>query len=135
MSRVTDQLLESVIEWASTREEIVGVAWAGSHARGDARPDSDVDLMLLTTRAQKLLEEQAWISRFGTVMRSQIETWGRVTSLRVWYDAGLEVEFSLGAPAWADDPDDGTRRVVRDGFRILWDPMGLFAALVASCAR
>jgi hypothetical protein len=63
------------------------------------------------------------------VKAAELEAWGRVTSLRVWYEDGLEVEFSLATPDWATSPDDGTRRVVSDGLRVLWDPNGLFDSM------
>ena len=35
--------------WAASQPDIVAVGLAGSHARGAARPDSDVDLVILST--------------------------------------------------------------------------------------
>jgi hypothetical protein len=49
--------------------------------------------------------------------------------VRVWYRAGLEVEFSLATLAWATEPDEGTRRVLADGYRVLLDRDGVFAQL------
>jgi aminoglycoside 6-adenylyltransferase len=53
-----------------------------------------------------------------------------VTSLRVYYTEGLEVEFGMTTLAWAAVPvDPGTRHVVAHGMRILWDREGLLARL------
>jgi hypothetical protein len=44
-----------------------------------------------------------------------------VTSLRVWYADGPEVEFGFATPGWMASPlDDGTRKVLEDGFRVLY---------------
>jgi hypothetical protein len=45
-----------------------------------------------------------------------------VTSLRVRYADGLEVEFGFAAPDWAAAPlDAGTRRVLEGGVRVVFD--------------
>ena len=103
----------------------------GSCARGTARPDSDIDLVILTTRKAELLRAETFPARFGRVLRQQREEYGACTSVRAWYDGGPEVEFGLVAPSWIDRPlDAGTHRVLLDGYRVLYDPQGLFCDLV-----
>ena len=122
-------LLRELRKWAESDEAVAAVALVGSHARGDARPGSDVDLVVLSSSPAQLLEDRGWMTRFGVVRAAEDEDWGRVTSLRVWYANDLEVEFSLATPDWATSPDDGTRRVASDGLRVLWDPNGLFESI------
>jgi predicted nucleotidyltransferase len=127
------QLLDEVAQWASSQADIVGVALVGSYARGTAIPQgqgpaaaSDIDLVLLTGRPGRYLEDTGWTGRFGQVQRLQVEDWGLVTSLRVWYADGREVEFGITTPAWATPPiDEGTRQVIAGGMRILLDRDGL----------
>jgi predicted nucleotidyltransferase len=125
-----ERFVESVLAWAATRPDVRAIALVGSHARGDARPDSDVDLLLLAERPHELARDADWVRRFGDVSRAAVEDWGRVTSLRVWYAAGPEVEFGLATPDWATAPDEGSLRVVADGFRALLDRDGTLARLV-----
>ncbi len=128
-----DRFLTELNEWAATQEEITGLLLVGSHARGQARPDSDVDVVILTRAPERSLEDASFIRRFGSAARVEEEDWGRVTSLRVWYDDGPEVEFSLTDPGWASLPaDPGTAQVVSDGARILFDRDGALAALLAA---
>lgn len=122
-------LLRDVCAWAQSEPALEAVALVGSQARGDATPHSDVDLVVLTARVAELLEDRAWVARFGQVKRVEREQWGRVTSLRVWYANGQEVEFGLTTPDWATSPDAGTYRVVSDGIEVLWDPGGILARL------
>ncbi|MBJ7004713.1 nucleotidyltransferase domain-containing protein [Streptomyces sp. CRPSP2-6A1] len=42
------EFLDRLTRWAATREDIAGLLLVGSYARGAARPDSDVDVVLLT---------------------------------------------------------------------------------------
>ena len=129
--------LHQATRWAEERPEIVGLALVGSHARNDARPDSDVDLVILCTSPSDLLRAQEWARCFGQVRHAQTEIYGAVHSLRVSYTDGMEVEFGVAYPAWASVPlDRGTRRVLRDGVRMLYDPLGLLdgAARAASAA-
>ena len=51
--------------------------------------------------------------------------------------SGLEVEVGIAAPSWAatDPVDPGTRRVVEEGMRIIYDPEELLTRLVGALAR
>ena len=128
--QVVSDFLNRVRDWAAHQPTIAGVALVGSYARGEARPDSDVDVMLLCTEPRGFLTETCWIHRFGEVRTCQTEDWGVVTSLRVHYRPRLEVEFGVTALVWAAVPiDPGTKNVVSQGMRILWDRESLLARL------
>jgi predicted nucleotidyltransferase len=43
------RIIQIVLEWAKAQPTIYAVALVGSHARGTARADSDIDLIVLTT--------------------------------------------------------------------------------------
>jgi predicted nucleotidyltransferase len=130
-----DPFLVDFTEWAETQEEIAGVLLVGSHARGQAREDSDVDLVILAQRPERYLEDVSFVVQFGSVVRFEKEDYGRLTSLRVWYQGGLEVEFGLTDPGWAAIPlDPGSREVVSDGARILFDREGKLAQLLEAAA-
>lgn len=127
-------MVERIQRWAAGRPDVVGLLLVGSYARGAARPDSDVDLVLLTT------EETAYVNRawprdldFDTPLR--VRSWGVLTEYRFVTESGLEAEINIGPPHWAEvhPVDPGTRRVVRDGARILYDPQNLLAALFRAC--
>ncbi len=125
-----EQFLSQVKTWAEQQPDITGVLLVGSYARGTARPDSDVDLMVLTTSPQRYLDDISFADRFGAVAKWVIEDWGRVTSVRVWYKDGLEVEYGITDPDWAAQPlDAGTRRVISDGMRVLFDRDGSLSRL------
>ena len=116
--------------WASARPDVNGVALVGSYARGAARQDSDVDLMILTSDVERYFQDEAWASLFGQPERLEEEHWGAVKTLRVFYESGCETEFNFSAPAWAGIPvDSGTHRVVSDGMEILFDPQDLLASV------
>jgi predicted nucleotidyltransferase len=128
-----EQFLSAVVRWASARRDIRAVALVGSHARGTATSTSDIDLVILTTRPGSYLDDTGWAAMFGTVARQQTEDWGTVTSLRVWYEDGREVEFGITTPEWAAQPlDEGTRQVVSDGIRILFDRGECLASAMAA---
>jgi len=120
--------LDSVRQWAGMDGDIRAVVLVGSRARGKARPDSDIDLVILARHPEAYLEN-GFFYLFGSVNSISIEDWGRVTSIRVYYDGGcgavadgLEVEFGLTRPDWVEMPlDSGTRRVLENGFQIVLD--------------
>jgi predicted nucleotidyltransferase len=122
--------LEAFISWATAQADIEGVALVGSYARGAATEDSDVDLMILTFERAKYLENQDWLSLFGEIEQSTNETWGAVKTIRATYKTSPEIEYNFSTPSWAAIPvDAGTRRVVNDGMKILFDPTGILDAL------
>lgn len=127
-----EPFLEETQRWAEEHGDIIAVMLVGSWARGDARPDSDVDLVLVTRDPQKYLEDTSWLLRFGEAHEIRAEDWGLVQSRRAFYTSGLEVEFGITTVEWTNpNPvDPGTRRVVTDGARPLYDPYGVLQALL-----
>lgn len=122
MNTFIDTFLNKVINWAQHQPGVAAVALVGSHARGTAREDSDIDLVLLTKTPRTFLINTNWLFAFGEPIQQEIEYWGKVTSIRVWYVEGYEVEFGIAGLDWASDPsDEGDARVVKDGIRILYE--------------
>lgn len=130
--RKTEMFLAKVSEWARTQPAVYGVLLVGSVARGDEGPDSDIDLVILTEAKDTYLQNSDWLKSLGSFTEVKREEWGVVTSLRVWFESGLELEFGLTLPSWAsvDPMDHGTRLVVQEGARILYDPKGLLQKLI-----
>lgn len=133
-----DLILNQVIEWAKSRIDIVAVALVGSWARGTARLDSDIDLMFLTLNAAEYRVGQAWMSEISwDSLGYQVQSWknqgyGLVWSRHVYFEEGIEIEFSFGFPRWAETRpiDPGTASVIRNGCKILYDPENLLTKLV-----
>lgn len=122
--------LAALVRWAEADARIAAAALAGSHARGEARPDSDIDVVLLSETPDAFFADDSWLTQVGVVARRREERWGPVRTLRVWLDDGTELELNFTTPDWARTPlDAGTRRVVEGGFRVLFDRAGAFAAI------
>jgi uncharacterized protein len=116
--------------WIRTQPDVQAAALVGSYARNAATERSDVDLLILSTEVEKYFEPRRWTSIFGAVDKYDVENWGRVKSLRIFYKGAAEVEYGFSTPDWADLPvDEGTRRVVTDGMKILFDPQGILKRL------
>jgi len=127
-----ERFLSAVVQWASAQPDIVAVALVGSHARGTAEPTSDVDVVILTGCPQRYLQATDWATTFGSIAEQAMEDWGKVTSLRVWYEGGEEVEFGITTPEWVAHPiDEGTWSVISDGIRILFDRHDCLAAAIS----
>lgn len=124
------ELLNVVRVWAEKRVDISAVALVGSHAHGRARPDSDVDLVILSDNPDPLRSAD-WLSVFGVVTCVKTESWGVLTSHRVDYKILGKVEVGVASSSWADIPiDQGTFRVVSDGIVSVYDPRGILDRLV-----
>ena len=66
----THDFLDAFVRWASTREDMQAIALVGSYARGAARTDSDIDVVLLTDEPQIYLEDIRWIDRYSSNARA-----------------------------------------------------------------
>lgn len=132
-----NEFILTFVNWARTRKDVEGVLLVGSHARGQATASSDLDLVVVVDEPSRYTSGDAWPEQFGAIKSIKTEDWGAVTSLRVQYDDGLEVEFGLTSSEWTktDPVDTGTRRVIQDGFRILLDPMQRLERLAKSVER
>lgn len=116
------EFLAKVSSWATSQPDIAALALVGSHARGTASVSSDIDLVILVANPDIYLDDTAWAGAFGQVERQQLEEWGQVSSLRVWYADGREVEFGVTDLGWAANPiDEGTASVIAGGIQVLYE--------------
>lgn len=114
--------IEDFMRWSRRRRDIRAVALVGSYARMQANSSSDVDLVIIANDPQKYLTQTEWLRDFGIVITQKVEDYGKLTSLRVWYESGLEVEYGFTTRAWVKSPlDKGTKRVIEDGMRVLFE--------------
>lgn len=129
-----ERFISDFSEWARNQSAILGTVLVGSLARGTDRLDSDVDLVVITDAPAEYLKKTGWLETFGDPVVWSVEDYGLVQSLRVHYDNGIEAEFGITTQQWLkiDPPDDGTLRVLRDGYRILNDKAGLFKAFLTA---
>jgi predicted nucleotidyltransferase len=126
-----DELVQAVTSWAEKHVDIVSVALVGSHARGNARADSDVDLVIQCASPERYLGNLTWISEFGVPRDVSVEDYGLVQSVRVFYADGPEVEYGITSPEWVTLPlDEGTITVLRDGVLVLLDRDGALTRAV-----
>ncbi len=131
-----EELITKVASWAQHDDRVVAAGVCGSHARGEARPDSDVDFCIVCSDPSSLLEDRSWLYIFGSNARvaGPVEDYNLVQSIRVFYGA-TEAEFGVTDQAWMKLPiDRGTADVMNDGLRILYDPEGRLEKAVAYAA-
>jgi predicted nucleotidyltransferase len=124
--------IKEIICWSKGQPGLLAVALVGSYARGTAGKGSDIDLVLIALDPGEYLKDTAWAGVFGEIEKQQIEPYGKLTSLRVWYAAGPEVEFGLTTRDWASLPlDFGTKRVISDGVKLLLErEAGILSGLI-----
>ena len=127
-------LVTRIVAWAPTHPDIKAVALVGSWARNRARPDSDVDLVLLTDEPRAYLHRSDLAAEIGGELTGTRQ-WGAITERRLRLPSGLEVEVGIGRSSWAstNPVDPGTRAVLENGLRAIHDPEGILAALAAAC--
>ena len=118
---------------------VVAIAVVGSWARGAARADSDLDLVVLTEQPSVALCTSDWIAVFGDEVDVGCAPLTSEPSRNAGSGCptGLVIEVGIAEPSWAatDPLDAGTERVVRDGVVPLHDPHGLLNALLDTTHR
>ncbi|MBJ2122469.1 nucleotidyltransferase domain-containing protein [Arthrobacter sp. MSA 4-2] len=133
--RAAQQIIREVAAWAEQETQVRAVALVGSYARGAERMASDVDLMVLGDTPETL-EDAHWFEQLrpgARLIRSKAS--GPVRERRYRLSSGLIVELGIAPSSWADVPlDEGTRRVLGDGHRILYDT-GLLGKASATVLR
>ncbi len=116
--------MSAVTQWAKEQADVSALALVGSYAYNQPRMGSDVDLVLLTTDPDEHAHGIDWVSSFDPrahLIRDQ--KWGPLRERRVRLHSGLQVELGVVPLTWAALPlDPGTKKVLRDGCRILYDP-------------
>lgn len=130
------ELLDGLAAWCSQRADVRAVALVGSWARDDARYDSDVDVVLLTTGGPKngvrprYLATDDWTLALGAKVVATRQ-WGVLTERRLLMATGVEVDFGVVDLSWAATApvDEGTAKVARDGLIPIYDPDSLLERL------
>lgn len=122
MNKKVSKFIGYFSKWASSQPGIDCALLVGSQACGQAREDSDVDLVLIAADPESFFTDQTWVGAFGEPVESSREDWGKVQSLRVIFSDNLEVEFGFTTRDWVAMPmDTGTARVLDNGFVVLVD--------------
>ena len=119
------RLKDSLIRWAEHQDDIIGIGVVGSYARGEQRPGSDIDLILVTKQPALWTSNTAWLRQLGEPVECAAEDYGLVQSIRCSYKGGAEVEFGITSLAWCTPPiDAATALVIRSGMQVIYDPSG-----------
>ena len=128
-------VIDDAVRVLTTRVPIEVILLVGSYARGDETPESDIDLVILTHKASELVSEPAWTEAMGRTKAITSEDWGAITSLRVFYDH-FEIEYGIGEPSWLALPlDAGTERVLRDGYKVIYQNGSVMKAVATYLER
>lgn len=131
-----DAVINRFVGFADRHDEVHGLLLVGSWARGEARLDSDVDLVILAAEPSAFTPD-TWIDILedGHLIRRQ--HWGPLDEMRIKLSSGLEVEVGVVPLSWAatNPVDSGTHRVVTDGHRILHDRAALLDQLATACKQ
>ena len=132
-----DEILNLMLEFAKDYSEVLAFGLCGSWARGTAKSDSDIDLSILV-KDKLRFKKTDWIKELELekinkkVEYFQDNVYGQVWSRHVFLNNKTEIEFSFADKSWADTEnlDEGTRKVVSDGFKIIYDPQLILKKLV-----
>lgn len=126
-------VMTAVTEWASRQPDVSALALVGSYAYNRPRMASDVDLVLLTYDPDKHTRDIGWAISFDRQARLiRDQKWGPLRERRVRLRSGLHVELGVVPTTWAALPlDPGTKQVLRDGWKVVYDPENILRDALA----
>ena len=126
--------------WARARSDVHGLALIGSWARDAGRVDSDIDFVILVADAQSFRATAHWVQEISWT--PPIVTWidasyGLLWSRHCTLEDGTSVELGFASREWASRSpiDPGTAQVLRDGCKVLYDPLSLLEPLCRQAAQ
>jgi len=138
----SERMIAVLTAWAKRTPSVLALALVGSHARGTAGADSDIDLMLIAREPHAFHNSDAWVNDIDwDAAHSSLTGWDDVKYGRVWsrhfrFADGTTLELTFADPSWAalDPLDAGTRDVIAGGCRVLVDHEHLFGQLLTYAA-
>jgi uncharacterized protein len=133
-------MVSAVSSWAIKRGDIRAMALVGSWARGNQGQVSDIDLLLLSDCAHEYRHSQEWLTEIDfrgsgySLNSSESANYGVVWSRHMHLLPPAEVELTFAECRWAqtEPVDGGTRSVVKDAFKIIFDKDRMLSKLVAA---
>lgn len=134
-------LTDAIARWVEALPHLKSLALVGSWARDAARPDSDIDLLVLADDASTYRSGHDWLQKAlpppFRVLSTRVADYGWVWSCHALLEPQAELELSFGPLAWAatNPVDAGTLRVVEGGFRIIVDKDGRLQRLAHAVDR
>jgi predicted nucleotidyltransferase len=132
-----DELVSNILAWAKEQKDVEAIGYVGSWARGTAKDDSDLDLMIISNEPDRYFKDDNWMSCFGVVKKIKNEDWGLVKTRRVNYTNDMEIEFNITNSYWAktNPVEEGTVRPISEGLKIIYDPKYLLQELQVAVRR
>lgn len=126
------ELIERIVGWASTDENIRAVVITGSSSRGDASTDrfSDRDIEIIARDPTALLADDSWIHAIAPVwiaLYLDNTELGIPPTRLVFFEGGYKVDFTLTDRTRIEQmvDADALNDLYRRGYRVLVDKDGL----------
>jgi len=124
-----DLALAAVAAWARARDDVRALVLFGSLARADSPADewSDVDTIALVDDPERYLADDTWVAELGRPVLTFVEQTklGGVFERRVLLEGGVDIDIVLAPAAAAERLPTGAPGVLRRGFLVLHDELGL----------
>jgi len=130
-------ILDLIRKFALVNPHVFALGLCGSWARGTPKPDSDIDLSILV-KDKHIFKKTDWLEQVkfeninDKISSFEDRTYGNVWSRHVFLESQTEIEFAFADKSWAatDPLNEGTHKVISDGYKIIYDPHLILEKLV-----
>ncbi|WP_053375902.1 hypothetical protein [Paenibacillus sp. FJAT-27812] len=125
------KLMYEFVKWAGEQSHIAGIALVGPCADDENEEDSNLSFLLISDKKTKTLEAILHQFPFEPIEQATKEEWGLLTSFRIEYASGMEVEYGVAGEEWLRLPlDQEMGDTVMKGFKVIWDREELFVQII-----
>jgi hypothetical protein len=136
------KLIGLIQGFVESHDDLRALGLAGSWARGNPRPDSDLDLIIVAGNPDTWRRCQHWVGELAFAQAGlhyddhSTATYGAASAhVKLNPEAALELTFVPKALASFDPIDPGTLHILADAFTIIVDKDHLLARLATAVAR
>ena len=126
-------IIENIIRWGKSSEEVLGIITLGSRSRKDHEADeySDLDMAIIVQDPPYYLATDEWLSVIGKYHISFDEpSFDGCKSRRILFDGALDVDFIFMPESVAASGFSGeAAMILKRGFKVLLDKIALQEAV------
>ncbi|OMF21463.1 hypothetical protein BK133_28260 [Paenibacillus sp. FSL H8-0548] len=126
------KLMYEFVMWAGGQSHIAGIALVGPCADDENEEETDLSLLLISDKKAKTVEAILHQFQFEAIDELTKEERGPLTSLRISYASGIDMELGVAEEAWLHAPlEQAAEFAFIQGFKVLLEQEALFEPITS----
>ncbi|WP_028610896.1 hypothetical protein [Paenibacillus harenae] len=115
-------LLYRFVTWAGGQPHIDGIALIGPCADDENEEVTEMSFVIVSDKKTKTAEAILHQFPFDAIEQAMKEERGALTSIRIEYGSGIEVDFGIVEESWLTGELEGAAAAsAMEGFKVIWE--------------